>query len=273
MGAGGFTPRDLFATRFLVELRSQCADEPGNECEELPHIRSDPRQQAVGDRGARATDGAAELIARRLRIRAQSFRRRLAFGRLDIGIVADDPRGVVHALFTDTTVRLNCRGSLFGKRVAVDAVTVGSLGGSLDFVADAQDQLRGRFIHLELDRFEVATTARAFVHHGAPNRQKREGLFDRKLGVALRLNLGDDGRAHTVEQQANSRRLGGGAAPALNQRLDVGLVVVREMGETDTELSDVWTALVRPHDSADHLDRLVAPRVVQLASQRRPDLG
>ncbi len=45
------------------------------------------------------------------------------------------------------------------------------------------------------------------------------------------------------------------------------------MREPDAELPDVRTALVRPDDAADHLDRLSASGVVQLATKHRTDLG
>ena len=45
------------------------------------------------------------------------------------------------------------------------------------------------------------------------------------------------------------------------------------MCEANAELADVWAALVRPHDTADHFDRLAALGIVQLATERRPDFG
>ena len=145
-------------------------------------------------------------------------------------------------------------------------IAAGGFGCVFHLVADAQHQLRGRAVHLELDGFEVAAPAGALIHDHAPNRQKWEGLFDRKFGITLGLNLGHDARVHAIEQQPNSRRLSGRATPALNQRLDTRLVVVRQMREANTELADVWTALMRPHDAADELNRLAGRGVIQLAT-------
>ena len=59
----------------------------------------------------------------------------------------------------------------------------------------------------------------------------------------------------------------------MNQRLDAGLIALRQVREANTKLADVRPALVRPHHPADHLDRLAAVRVVQLAAKRGPNLG
>ena len=217
MRACRFTPWNLLAARFVVELGSQRTDEPRDERRQLLHVRRHPRQQSAGDCCAGATHGACQLIGRRLGIGAQPLRSRLAFGSLDPGIVANDARGIVHPLFSAATTRLDRRGRFLRQGVPVPLFAGrGPCGIALHLIADAQHQLRGRLVHLELDRFEMAATAGTFVDHRASNRQEWEGLFDRELGVALRLNLGHDGRAHAIEQQTNGGRRSRGAAPTLN---------------------------------------------------------
>jgi hypothetical protein len=94
----------------------------------------------------------------------------------------------------------------------------------------------------------MASATCAFIPHWAPDCQKGKRLLDRELSVALGLNLGHDGGADAIELQANDRRFGSRPAPALNQRLDPNLIVVREMGETNPELTNVRAAFVGPND-------------------------